>query len=265
MEFDLASRMGAITDAIRLHGRKRNDGCYILSVRGLKIIIDGRIAEEYEDLTDFAPCQIDYIAVEPSGTSPWFNMFTAFSTHYPLMSNDKYSLGAAGEKAIARIYQYIQGFGEVKDKERLKEVRRSSVDGLARKAVETVGREISAVTGLEWFRSAYGLRRCLLHRGGIVGQEDVDDDGLLTAVWRRPILSVDGKHISALPFYIHKGGTLGVRLADEIRSWHVDDRLQLTAQNCQNIGVSLAIFAGQTADELRKGLATMLGPATEID
>lgn len=146
----------------------------------------------------------------------------------------------------------------------LKEVRRLSVDGLAKEAIETVGRDISAVTGLEWFRSVYGLRTCLVHRGGIVGQEDVDDKGLLTAVWRRPILSVDGEDISGLPFYVEKGGTLAIRFADEIRSWHVGERLQLIAQDCQNIGLSLAIFAGQIADGLQKGLATMLKSGADI-
>ena len=146
----------------------------------------------------------------------------------------------------------------------LKEIRSLSVDGLAKKAVETVGRDTSAVTGSEWFRSVYGLRRCLLHRGGIVGQEYVDDKRLLTAVWRRPILSVDGEDISVLPFYVEKGGTLAIRFADEIRSWHVGERLQLTAQDCQNIGLSLAIFAGQIADELQKGLATMLKSGADI-
>lgn len=146
----------------------------------------------------------------------------------------------------------------------LKEVRRSSVDGVVVKISKTINCDISAVTGLEWFRSVYGLRKCLLHRGGIVGQDDVGDDGLLTAAWRRLALSVDGKHISALPFYVEKGGTVAARFVDEVRSWHAGEKLQLTAQDCQDIGLSLALFAGQIVDELQKGLAAMLTSSSEI-
>ena len=160
MKFNFESRIEDITDAIRLHGKKRSDGCYVLSVRYLKIIVDGRIAEEYEDMENFAPCQIDYIAVEPSGTTPWFNMFTAFSTHFQLMSNDKYNLSAAGEGAINSIYQYIQGFKEPKDKERLREVLRSRWIKIANElSKRTYLKGIDGDEGV-WLNHAVDCRYC---------------------------------------------------------------------------------------------------------
>ncbi len=140
----------------------------------------------------------------------------------------------------------------------LKEIRNSSVDGLVAKILRIINCDASAITGLNWFRSVYSLRKCLLHRGGTIGQEDVDDKGLLTAVWRRPVLSVDGEDIPALPFRVEAGGKVAIRFADEVRSWRTGDRLQLTAQDCQNIGLSLALFASQFNGELNKGLAVML-------
>jgi len=126
VKLDLASRTIEIANAIRLHGNKRGSE-YILSVRHLEIIIDGRIAEEYEDLEDFAPCQIDYLGVSSDSIEPWFNMFTAFNTGFPLMSNDKYNFSkyCAGEEGVSAVYQYVQEFKTSKDKKRLRAVMRA--------------------------------------------------------------------------------------------------------------------------------------------
>lgn len=146
----------------------------------------------------------------------------------------------------------------------LKEVRRLSVNSLATETLKAAGRNISAVTGLSWFTSVYDLRRCLVHRGGIVGQDDVDDTWLLTWVWGKLILSFDGKDVPALPFYAEKGGTLSIRFGDEVHKWHPGKKLRLSAEDCQNIGLSLSIFASQVADELQKGLAAMLSSGTDV-
>lgn len=140
----------------------------------------------------------------------------------------------------------------------LKEIRNSSVDGLVTKILNMINCDTSAIAGLDWFRSVYSLRKCLLHRGGAIGQDDVDDKGLLTTVWRRPVLSVNGEDVSALPLIVKEGGTLEMRFNDEVRTWNVGERLQLTAQDCQDIGMSLAFFASQINNELNKGLAAMI-------
>jgi hypothetical protein len=97
-----------ITEFIRLYGTKSSDYLY-LGIRSGEFIIDGReFAEEYEDLSSKAPCQIDYIALNSDDFSPWFNMFTIFSTHYLLMSNDKYNLDAVDEKILKDILKYLE-------------------------------------------------------------------------------------------------------------------------------------------------------------
>lgn len=112
---------------IRMHGRETKAGGYRLSVREMEIIIDGRIAEEYEDLEKPAPCQIDYVAVDSASTTPWFNMFTAFTTGYPLMSNDKYAASAMGSKVLKRLVDDLTGkYGKTtSDAKRVKELNRA--------------------------------------------------------------------------------------------------------------------------------------------
>ena len=145
-------------------------------------------------------------------------------------------------------------------KQCLKEVRNLSVDGVVIKISETINCDISSTSGIKWFRSVYGLRKCLLHRGGVVGEEDINDKGILTATWRKSVLSVNGKDITALPILVKKGGMLAISMVDEVRTWHTGEKLKLTAQDCQDIGMSLATFAGQITNELNKGLVALLSP-----
>ena len=98
----------------KLFGSKR-DGGMCLGTEGLNIVIDGRIAEEYEDLPNEAPCRVDYIGASVDGTSVWFHMYTAFSTSFPLASNDKYNIGCVGEDNIKLIYNFY--YSTYKDKQ----------------------------------------------------------------------------------------------------------------------------------------------------
>jgi hypothetical protein len=98
-----------------------------LSTEALNIIIDGRIADEYEDLPEPAPCRVDYIAVNNDSNHLWFHMYTAFSTHYPLASNDRYNIGVMGADSIERVYDHYYSVYKDKkvDEKKLAEIRRS--------------------------------------------------------------------------------------------------------------------------------------------
>lgn len=92
------------------YGEQNNDEFYLSIPHSEKIIIDGRrFAEEYEDLPNDAPCQIDGIKCDISYTNAVaFHMHTAFTTHYPLMSNDWYNFGPLPQKAKNEIISYLK-------------------------------------------------------------------------------------------------------------------------------------------------------------
>jgi hypothetical protein len=54
-----------------------------------------------------------------------------------------------------------------------RETRQTSVDGLVPKILSAVRAETEAVDGLDWFRGIYSIRKCLVHRGGRIGPDDV--------------------------------------------------------------------------------------------
>jgi hypothetical protein len=92
---------------IRKYGEKNSVGTIKISVP-FKLEIDGRFCDEFEDLPTKAPCIVDYLAIESDNTTPWFHMYSNFSTHFPLASNDKYSIGVLGEKNIDKLIKQIE-------------------------------------------------------------------------------------------------------------------------------------------------------------
>lgn len=70
-----------------------NTGYIKLNVESLNIVIDGRFADEYEDLSSPAPCKVDYIRLQLDDISMSFHMYTNFASGFPLSSNDQYSIG----------------------------------------------------------------------------------------------------------------------------------------------------------------------------
>lgn len=140
-----------------------------------------------------------------------------------------------------------------------KEIRRTSVDGLVPKILFAVGKGSATVTGLEWFRSAYSIKRCLTHRGGRVGPDDVGDDETLEVVWRKPVLEVNSQEVAALPFKVQEGQLLSVGFTDECRSWRLGEAVQLTAQECQHVGLSLILFCTEFGNLLQAALLDLFG------
>ena len=92
------------------YGEQNNDEFYLSIPHKERIIIDGRkFADEYEDLTSEAPCCIDGIKCDMTYTnSVSFHMHTAFTTHFPLMSNEWYNFGPLPQKAKNAILSYLK-------------------------------------------------------------------------------------------------------------------------------------------------------------
>jgi hypothetical protein len=92
---------------IRTYGEDNGGGTIKIGVP-FKLEIDGRFCDEFEDLESEAPCIVDYLAIESDSTTPWFHMYSNFATHYPLASNDKYSIGVLGNKNIEKIIKQLE-------------------------------------------------------------------------------------------------------------------------------------------------------------
>jgi len=140
-----------------------------------------------------------------------------------------------------------------------KEVRRTSVDGLVPEILSSVGKECETVVGLEWFRGVYSIKRCLTHRGGRIGPDDVDGQETLDVVWRRFVLEVDGDEVVRFPYKVKEGQLVPIGFTDESRSWRLGEAINLTAQECQHVGLSLSIFCKELADLLQRALLDLFG------
>lgn len=111
---------------IRMFGSKNKNNGYTLGLSGMRLIINGNFAEEFDDCEEEVPCIVNYVAVDASSITPWFNM-QATKGMVGLVWGDKYSVGAMGQSNVKKIVDYVESkYGTtVKDKKRLAEVRRS--------------------------------------------------------------------------------------------------------------------------------------------
>jgi hypothetical protein len=139
-----------------------------------------------------------------------------------------------------------------------KEVRRTSVDGLIPKIVETTG-WTEGVDGEDVFRILYSARRCLLHRGGTVGPDDLHGEESLRVRWRRPVLMANGSEIATLPFEAAEGTDISVAVREVDRDWELGGKIALSARDCQEIGLTLEMLASNIVVAVNKASAAMLG------
>lgn len=131
-----------LADLIRMHGTDNESGGFRMHLQ-FKLIVKGEdIAEEYSDLSgdETYPCCVDYIAVDSDSITPWFHMYTAYASYFPLSSNDKYSIGCLGEETIRKIYDSIvsKHGNSTKNSKRLKELNRAKWMKIASKHDNTI-------------------------------------------------------------------------------------------------------------------------------
>lgn len=121
-----------INEVIKLYGDNHVDH-FRLNIEFLNISIDGRIcADEFEELDKPAPCCVDYIGVSSDSNYPYFHMYSTFSKHFPLASNDKYNLSVLDRNILEKLY-----FAFAKEKilstYELKEYNRTKLNTQAKK------------------------------------------------------------------------------------------------------------------------------------
>lgn len=116
-----------IGNFVRAYGTADSTNTIKLSL-GFKLEVDGRFTEEFEDLDSPAPCIVDYLAIESDSLTPWFHMYSNFSTHFPLASNDKYALTALKTSDIKKIHSSLnKRFEKVSiSEEKQKELNRAN-------------------------------------------------------------------------------------------------------------------------------------------
>jgi hypothetical protein len=120
-----------------------------------------------------------------------------------------------------------------------KKARHTSVQQMITMIGEYVGKSAD-FPSLEWFKSIYAARRCLTHRGGIVGPEDANEEGKLRLVLRKFQLVVDDKPQDQIRgLFVKAGSKVGARFISVEREIPVGESLVLTPQDCQSIAFSI--------------------------
>lgn len=96
------------------------------------------------------------------------------------------------------------------------------------------------------------LRRCLVHRRGIVGPADVSDGGEFVVSWLKTTVYVNDQAVNSFPDLAETDGVITFRLEERSRAWKHGDTVALTAEDCNDIAFSLAFFCL----EIRNGMCT---------
>lgn len=144
---------------------------------------------------------------------------------------------------------------------RRKQLRRSAPASLVRDAASRLQFPIDEVLGIEWLKTLYDLRNCLVHRRGQVSVADLNAPNELRVTWRKITLKVDGTTINCLPFHVDAGQSLSVFVEDTCRSWHVGETVELSADDCQQMAFTLTVFAGHVAEKVQQAFQRLAGVA----
>jgi len=136
-------------------------------------------------------------------------------------------------------------------------VRRRSVDG---QFEDLATDEAELLTFGSWLRGLYAIRRCIVHRAGIVGDEDSD---LISGVaWRRMVIVRDGEDIPDEDNQPHfeKGQMLTYRFTDRRRSWGLGEHVVFSPRETSEMAFSLMILANSLFDHVHGQLTKLIAP-----
>jgi hypothetical protein len=142
-----------------------------------------------------------------------------------------------------------------------KHLRHSSSAPLIREIATVLKIPLDEVLGIEWLEALYDLRNCLVHRRGQVSIADLNAPNELRVTWRKIALKVDGTTINSLPFHVDAGQSLSVFVEDTCRNWHVGERVELSADDCQQMAFTLTVFAGHVAEKVQHAFQRLAGVA----
>lgn len=110
------------------------------------------------------------------------------------------------------------------------------------------------------FQSLQDVRNCLEHRAGIVGTEDVGDDGRLKLVLPRlaPFVVENGVEVEVQQGHrVSRGTVIGMKRVNRTREYVEGQRIVFTAEEFQEIAFSCVYFANDIATKLPTPVAAL--------
>ena len=110
---------------------------------------------------------------------------------------------------------------------------------------------------IAWVESIYDARRVLSHRGGVISEADVDSNGEFNLKWRTVSVGENEE------------GNRVLRFVEASRSLRVDDSLEFSPADCQELAFSLASCADELTTQIAETAKGLLpeessnGPTSE--
>ncbi len=109
----------------------------------------------------------------------------------------------------------------------------------------------------EWFHTIYRLRKCLVHRRGIVGEKDINKSTkYLEVKWGKPIPITETKvGDSFIP--LGNSRVMSYKAETSCCKWSQGDQIRLSVENCEEISASLLLFCMRFTEEMDRYLQTI--------
>lgn len=113
--------------------------------------------------------------------------------------------------------------------------------------------------GVAWLSDVIRVRNCVVHRGGIVTEEDAPN-GSIRVRWRHEYLTLNGERVGPGPwYYVGENTQAEARLyhEDAEHEWCLGEAVTLTEQDAHDIAFSLLELVRQVAAIIRSKLSCL--------
>jgi len=134
--------------------------------------------------------------------------------------------------------EFLQTFKRVQN-----ELRSTSLALLPELIVQKPSSELAAKT--VWLKGFYAIRKCLIHRQGIVQMEDVGDGYELRVAWPGPRTYGAGVEIERVPHEVPVGHGVESRFETRETVWKVGEVIRFTSRECQFAAFAISQLATQ--------------------
>lgn len=126
------------------------------------------------------------------------------------------------------------------------------------KCFSLLSNRVEDIDNRKYFADINKIRRCIVHRGGIVSEQDVDASGVLQITMLKPQLYVNDVMIDKLPVKVEEGGTLSFGVVEDTSTWKTGQSIELTIGHCQSVGWSLIVFCSEVHNKLGQGVLNIV-------
>lgn len=97
-------------------------------------------------------------------------------------------------------------------------------------------------------------RNCLVHRGGIVGNKDINNKNTLEVKWMRLAMILqneDGENELILGQRVEKDGVIAIRNQEELRAFSVGEHVKFSVEEFYSAVWTLFLFGNDLVQEIR--------------